>query len=1825
MGLRGDHGRGVSVLLALTVMIAAPATAAVELEETSRFGGRPGALTLSTSAIVLATGDTLTVLDPTGTSIVETARLELACRSLAAAGDTVVCLERDALSVLEIADGTPPVLRGRAALTSSSYDSAALALDGQLALVADEIGLTVVDISVPAAPAAVVSEATIDGVRIAAGDGWAYLSAPGSHALQVVDLSDPTAPALVTTIDTVVENLTLADGLLLTTGGPQNGARPEDLQIFDLADPAVPAVLAALDLDSGGADQLAVDGALVFLAGRGTVVAVDITNPAAPLRLGEHQWHGSYVPALAATNGSLYLADTDATLLELDVSQPAQPIVQREVAAVRVSAWLAAAGTDLWIAAADGLWRYDLADPAAPAVPDHFAAWQDSTLIEIDGALAFVADGDGVVHLLDIANPAAPRETASYQPAGATRRLAPAAGGLLLLVVRTDAGDLLEVVDVADPAAPVARGSVALPGSGYGIDAPAAGAIAGVAYHADSGQGLAVVDLSEPATPVLAGTVATAGWPSSVWLDGVSAVVASRESSVGTWYVELFDLADPAAPVRRDVVSGSGGIAWDVAGAGEDVLVTIQQDGDNPDVAGVYSFTLEHGQLRAGARTEGNRPLALALLAPAGGAKAPADDCLTIGVSGGLADWSPVGEYGNDGIRVYRGCGPPQTHELVTEILPEAARGGCSVDPARGSHSYPDGRDVTVNATAGGNWNFARWSGDASGTSPSTTVRMDSDKLVYANFVSPTLTVTSTTLGPQCPTFLQEWRQMEQVTISVDDAADWEITGIALAAYGNGDEGTHVNDVRVYRGRDESLVQIGSGWLSDDDGTATITFSPAQMLTAGSSLTLQVFYYLNTYSSCPIRAPGWLEYGISVRGPDVAGQPIAPAYEHYAKLPLEHPPNDTPTRVACVVNTSRRLTYLTIGDALTDAGPGQTIELCPGTFAECLAVGVPGVTLRGRDGRGADTFRSRLTAACDDAVTVTVNRVTLDNLDIQSTVTGGRGVVASDRSDLYLGFCRVTADSAAGTAIAVTGCLDCELDLNTVEGATHVSGRNARIRRNTFHGTLEVESQRARITDNQLDGSLVLTHSDHAGISGNQLDHPPHDGIAVADSDYVTVTTNTVRAATTSGVHLERTNYGSVTNNQLVGNCQGITLEEASNSIVFGNQIEDGTCNTGLVLAAASPLITGNQVSGDEGDAIRCANGATPTITANNIAGNAGLGLDNLDPMVTIDARGNWWGDTTGPAGQGPGSGDAVSEYVDFTPWRDQPMALVAAHRADEVAAPAGSTALSELLLRSWAVADDTVTLVVSDTLGWSAEAVPAVVELDAGTGGAAQITIAIPADAVVGSRDTVTVTATAAADPDHPVTRDVEVVVAEGWAWRVPVVAHSQGFGGTAWRSDVAAVNPGASEASVTLVLRQGGITATATQLVPPGGAVEWADVLTRRLGLDEEASSAASLQLTADLPLAITSRTYADAGASGTYGQFEPALGSGDGLSPGTVGYLPQLKKTAQLYTNIGMVNLGATPCTVRVRLFDGAGHQLGDDLGRTLAIGEWRQLNDVFGDASLATAYATCEVAGAAGRAWCYASVVDATTSDPTTIPVIVPPPAGASWIPGIAHASGFGGTAWRSAVAAVNPTAAAVQLEVRYHARGVVASRSATLAAGAASEWRDVLVDLLGLAPEDNSAGCLELVADGPLAIAARTYADGGANGTYGQYEPALAGADLVAAGVLPQLRSDGRFYTNIGAVNAGASAASFTVRLYGADGEQLGAALESGLPAGEWRQLNQVFTLAGAVAAGPAYATIAATPADAAVWFYASVIDATTRDPTTIPVQVSPPRSRNKDR
>ncbi len=212
------------------------------------------------------------------------------------------------------------------------------------------------------------------------------------------------------------------------------------------------------------------------------------------------------------------------------------------------------------------------------------------------------------------------------------------------------------------------------------------------------------------------------------------------------------------------------------------------------------------------------------------------------------------------------------------------------------------------------------------------------------------------------------------------------------------------------------------------------------------------------------------------------------------------------------------------------------------------------------------------------------------------------------------------------------------------------------------------------VANNNLDGG---------GFEFYWQDPDPIDAISVIDC----IANNNGLSGGGEGVSISNV-AGPVTvvGTQAIGNADaGIAIREANNTVLIRNvtslsngedgikldvgggpisvldSLVDSSVGAGIAIAYGGVdienlLIRRNAITGNGTNGIEFydVGGPGPFVTTcNDIVGNP-TGL-YLSDSVTVDARKVWWGDPTGPSGQGPGAGDPI--YADpggtiiFNPW----------------------------------------------------------------------------------------------------------------------------------------------------------------------------------------------------------------------------------------------------------------------------------------------------------------------------------------------------------------------------------------------------------------------------------------------------------------------------------------------------------------------------------------------------------------------------------------------
>jgi hypothetical protein len=377
---------------------------------------------------------------------------------------------RSGLAIVDVSNPAAPVEVG----FYSRNDVFAVAVAGSYAYIADGFnGLRVVNIAKPAKPTEVgYYNPGGRATAIAVASTYAYVGySYGAGGVRIVNTVKPNAPVQVGFYQApqTIQDIVVAGNYAYVT---------EDtlaLHIVDLANRANPVVLGTLAGYTWGGISVAVQGHYAYVLSGDGLRVVDITNPAAPVRVGLYEISDIGLPHAVAVAGNYLYIVLDAGyhgiggggLLVLDVSNPAAPVRVSLTEALRSTASVAIDGKYAYVGSGNygryGLTVLDVSNPAAPAEISFYNAHGAVGDIIVDGRYAYLAVPPwydmlgyvlGGLRVLDVSNPIAPTLVGSLDmPEGAYRV---AIEGSYAYVTTSDGK--LRVVDISDPAAPVQVG-----------------------------------------------------------------------------------------------------------------------------------------------------------------------------------------------------------------------------------------------------------------------------------------------------------------------------------------------------------------------------------------------------------------------------------------------------------------------------------------------------------------------------------------------------------------------------------------------------------------------------------------------------------------------------------------------------------------------------------------------------------------------------------------------------------------------------------------------------------------------------------------------------------------------------------------------------------------------------------------------------------------------------------------------------------------------------------------------------------------------------------------------------------------------------------------------------------------------------------------------------------------------------------------------------------------------------------------------------------------------------------------------------------------------
>jgi hypothetical protein len=453
-----------------------------------------------------------------------------------------------------------------------------------------------------------------------------------------------------------------------------------------------------------------------------------------------------------------------------------------------------------------------------------------------------------------------------------------------------------------------------------------------------------------------------------------------------------------------------------------------------------------------------------------------------------------------------------------------------------------------------------------------------------------------------------------------------------------------------------------------------------------------------------------------------------------------------------------------------------------------------------------------------------------------------------------------------------------------------------------------------------------------------------------------------------------------------------------------------------------------------------------------------------------------------------------------------------------------------------------------------------------------------------------------------------------------VPAAAYAAGAQGAFFQTDLDINNKGTSDATVTFGWLPRGadnsqFTTAESITLGAGMSMQYENVLNAVFGA--EADVVGGMVMITDSPDVIgMSRTYNVPGGkvAGTFGQALPAVPADQFIMSGEKQRIIFMSENDDIRANVGCINGLDSALRINIELFDAAGTTLET---KTMDLPPWsnNQINRVFRDYGPVNGYVDVWTDTAGAAFYCYGSVLDNQTSDPTTVLPQVPSDT-MTFIPAAAVAAGAQGAFFQTDVDLNNAGSDPVQYQFLWLPRGAdnsspTASDTFTLGAGMGVRYENVLTEVFDLQPD--TVGALALSADTmDLLAMTRTYNIPGVKvaGTFGQALPGVPMNQMIQTGVTKRIifmneNDDTR--ANVGCVNGVDQAVRVAIDLYDADGQHLETKT---MDLGPWsnNQINRVFRDYAPV---NGYVDVSTTTADAYFYCYGSVLDNLTSDPTTV--------------
>lgn len=164
---------------------------------------------------------------------------------------------------------------------------------------------------------------------------------------------------------------------------------------------------------------------------------------------------------------------------------------------------------------------------------------------------------------------------------------------------------------------------------------------------------------------------------------------------------------------------------------------------------------------------------------------------------------------------------------------------------------------------------------------------------------------------------------------------------------------------------------------------------------------------------------------------------------------------------------------------------------------------------------------------------------------------------------------------------------------------------------------------------------IVLWNAENVTIADNVVEDHIGAGIRAVDGSSSTTIRNNTIQRNYRGIHvLSGSEEAWVANNTIRDHDDLGMLYSSADGLIEGNVVADNG-DDGVVLLSDSDqtMVADNVIEGNSGDAVRLYRASDTRISGNVFADNEGAALRVTEATSSVNAKGNWWGHSSGPSG----------------------------------------------------------------------------------------------------------------------------------------------------------------------------------------------------------------------------------------------------------------------------------------------------------------------------------------------------------------------------------------------------------------------------------------------------------------------------------------------------------------------------------------------------------------------------------------------------------------